>query len=222
MSKKIHLMSLLDFYDYKVKESETHASAINSVIGEDLAVALMTHFFNAEGFIVNALDLPCTQGTQKGYRLDKWIALESNEIKTIFQVEIKNWSAHSFSGTVVKRDGDEDYMQSLRLKRWKFQFNEEKKVPSQKETLKVLTKMKVPQSHLRYEHKTLLCFWEPMHPLGKEESFFEVGVASLNFSRMSVFSMSNYVRKLLKTTETIEVNLRDSESRINWLNKIYF
>ncbi len=155
-------MSLLDFYDYKVKESETHASAINSVLGEDLAIALMNHYFSAEGSKVTALDLPCNQGTQRGNRLDKWIALEKSDSKTLFQIEIKNWSAHSFSGSIVKRDGDDDYMKSLRIKRWRLRFNEDKKVPSQKEALKVLTKMKIPKSHLAYEHKALLCFWKPM------------------------------------------------------------
>jgi hypothetical protein len=81
MGKSIHLSQLLEFFDYKVKESETHASAINSVLGEELAAALMVHFFVNQGYHVTELALPCTTGSNRGFRLDKWISLEKNSEK---------------------------------------------------------------------------------------------------------------------------------------------
>lgn len=221
MTKRLHLRELLNFYDYRVPSSNTHASAVNAVLGEDLAVALLVHYFKGDGLEVVALDEVCTQGTQRGFRLDKWIAVKSKKDSVIYQVEIKNWSAHSIGGKPVMQDADEQYMRDFRIKRWNVQFNAEKKVPSQKETLKVLTKMRVPTEYGNYKHKALLCFWEPLHDNGELKAFFEVDVESDAFNKLSVFSMSNYVSELRKTTETLEVEMPDADARIEWLRKLY-
>ena len=222
--KKLHLRQLLDFYDYRVDLSNTHASAINAVLGEDFAIALMCHYFKAEGSTVDALPTPCTTGKQKGYRLDKWITVKSSDQPAIiYQVEIKNWSAHSIGGTTVKRDATMSEMTDYRKDRWRRQFRTDGNthLPSQKETLKVLTKMQRPQSHQDYEHKPLLCFWEALHPEGKDESLFTVDVSSDNFEKLQVFSMSNYIRRLVEHTETLEVEMKDTDARIAWLNRMY-
>jgi len=112
-------------------------------------------------------------------------------------------------------------MREFRTKRWLHQFNVDKQVPSQKETLKVLTKMRVPTDWSNYKHEALLCFWEPLHHKGELEALFEVDVVSDAFKKLKVFSMSNYVSQLLKITETLEVELPDADARIGWLNKLY-
>jgi hypothetical protein len=221
MPKTLHLNELLNFYDYRVSSSIGHAAAVNAVLGEDLAVALLTHYLKGVGLAVVALDEVCTQGTQRGYRLDKWIAVESATESVIYQVEIKNWSAHSIGGKSVKLDAKEDYMREFRTTRWVYQFNVDKQVPSQKETLKVLTKMRVPSAYSDHKHEALLCFWEPLHPKGELEAFFEVDVVSEAFKKLKVFSMSNYVSELLKTTDQIDVEMNDADERIEWLQKIY-
>jgi hypothetical protein len=221
MRKKLNLRDLLNFYDYRVPSSNTHASAVNAVLGEDLAVALLVHYLKGVGLEVVALDEVCTQGTQRGYRLDKWIAVKSATESIIYQVEIKNWSAHSIGGAVVRQNADEHYMRDYRTRRWRYQFNEETQVPSQRETLKVLTKMRVPTAYSSYKHEALLCFWEALHPQGELEALFEVDVQSDSFKKLKVFSMSNYVIQLLKTTETLEVEMTDADARIEWLNKLY-
>ena len=221
MPKTLHLNELLNFYDYRVSSSIGHASAVNAVLGEDLAVALLTHYLKGVGLEVVALDEVCTQGTQRGYRLDKWIAVESATESIIYQVEIKNWSAHSIGGKSVKLDAKEDYMREFRTTRWLYQFNVDKQVPSQKETLKVLTKMRVPSAYSDHKHEALLCFWEPLHPKGELEAFFEVDVVSEAFKKLKVFSMSNYVSELLKTTDQIDVEMNGADERIEWLQKIY-
>lgn len=221
MAKRLNLHELLNFYDHKVQSSNTHASAINAVLGEDLAVALLVHYFKGVGLEVVALDEACTQKTKSGYRLDKWIAVKSANESVIYQVEIKNWSAHSVGGKSVKLNADEDYMREFRMKRWLHQFNVDKQVPSQKETLKVLTKMRVPTEFSKYKHEALLCFWEPLHHKGELEAFFQVDVVSDAFKKLKVFSMSNYVSELLKTTETLEVEMTDADARIDWLKKLY-
>ena len=221
MSKTLHLNELLNFYDYRVSSSIGHASALNAVLGEDLAVALLINYFKELRLDVVALDEVCTQGKKSGNRLDKWIAVKSASESVIYQVEIKNWSAHSIGGRSVVQDADEDYMRDFRMKRWLYQFNEQLQIPSQKATQKVLTKMRVPTSYSNFKHEALLCFWEPLHPNGDFEAFFEVDVKSEAFKKLKVFSMSNYVSQLLKTTDTIEVEMIDADKRIEWVHKIY-
>ena len=222
MGKRLNLRELLNFYDYRVESSNTHASAVNAVLGEDLAVALLLHYFKSLGFGVIALDQACTLGTKKGSRLDKWIAVQSASESVIYQVEIKNWSAHSIGGKVVERPDDPDYMREFRVKRWNYQFDSVKKVPSQAGALKVLTKMRVPDQYSNtHSQQPLLCFWEPLHQHGDSEALFEVEVVSEAFAQLKVFSMSNYVSLLLKTTETLEVAMPDADARIDWLQRLY-
>ncbi len=221
MKKSLKLRELLRFYDYRVQNSITHATAINSVMGEDLGVALLEHYFKTRGFDVNSLDEPCTQKKKKGYRLDKWITVTTNAKSILYQVEIKNWSAHSIGGDAVMQDSDETYMSAFRRKRWQRQFNETSKIPSQESSKKVLTKMLAPSNFENFEHRAILCFWEPLHPSGELEAFFEVDVQSESFSKLGVFSMSNYVSLLLKTCETLEVDLPNADERIAWLDRMY-
>lgn len=173
MAKKLNLRELLNFYDHRVPSSNHHASAINAVLGEDLAVALLVHYLKGLGLGVIVLGEVCTQGTRRGYRLDKWIAFESASESAIYQVEIKNWSAHSIGGKSVKPDADEDFMREFRLSRWLYQFNVEAQIPSQKETLKVLTKMRVPAEFSGYNHQALLCFGNHFITKATSRRFFK-------------------------------------------------
>jgi hypothetical protein len=222
--KKLHLRQLLEFYDYRVASSNTHASAINAVLGEDLALALMCHYFKAQGWTVAALPIPCTTGRQRGHRLDKWITMKSSDhVPIIYQVEIKNWSAHSIGGTTVRREATLAEMSEYRRNRWRRQFKTTGNVhmPSESQTQKVLTSMLVPQSHLNHQHEALLCFWEALHPDGNDDPFFVVDVSSEKFSKLRIFSMSNYTRRLLEHTDSLEVEMRETDARTDWLNRIY-
>jgi hypothetical protein len=221
--KKLHLRRLLDFYDHKVETSRGHASAISAVLGEDLAVALMCHFFETSKLKVNALPETCATGKKKGHRLDKWIAVDSALESVIYQVEIKNWSAHSIGGTTIKEGMSSEEMIAYRKDRWKRQFKTIELVhaPSQEGTKKVLKKMSVPKPYGNHQHRALLCFWEALHPDGKGEPFFNVNVASENFDDLYLFSMSNYIWRLLEQTESLEVTMQDTDNRIDWLNNIY-
>jgi len=221
MPKKLNLRELLNFFDCKVSSSIGHASAINGVIGEDLGVALLHKYFSTQKLSPIVLDEPCTQKTKKGKRLDKWILITEADLKIIYQVEIKNWNAHSFNSEIVLDHSDEKYMREYRLRRWTKQFDTELRIPSQIECQKVLLPMQVPTAFKDYEHRTLLCFWDALHVEGKSDAMFEVSVNSDHFENLTVFSMSNYVSELLKQSEVLEVELADAEARINWLNKLY-
>ncbi len=219
--KKLKLRELIDFYDYKVRGSSNHASAVNAVLGEDLAVALLTHYFENDGFNVYFLPEPCTQGKQRGTRLDKWMVVEKKESSVIYQVEIKNWSAHSIGGKLCSPSADDSTLRQDRAWRWAKRFNIIEKIPAEAATLKVLTRMRIPILYESCEHKSLLCFWEALHPDGEPDPFFEVSVKSESFQKLSIFSMSNYVNKLLEDSEFISVKMSDADARIDWLNRIY-
>ena len=221
MSKNLNLQSLLKFYDYKDPTSEKHASAINAVLGENIAIELMKHYFEHDNYKVNSHQ-PCTQGTPRGSRLDRWFSLEKNDKKTIYQVEIKNWSAHSLGGIQVDKDWDQHRMEQHRKMVWGRRFNIENKVPAEKASAKVLTKMRIPDKYGQIDHKALLCFWEPMHPEGKPIPLFEVPVISEAFNTLSVFSMSNYVSILLRQKiATLEVCMEEADARVDWLQQLY-
>ena len=222
MSKKLNLRELLNFFDCKVSNSIGHASAINGVIGEDLGVALLLKYFSDQKLNALALSEPCTQKTKKGKRLDKWIVIEDTDSKIIYQVEIKNWNAHSLNSEIVRDHADENYMSEYRLRRWKKRFDSDRRKPRQTECQKVLLPMKVPTTYRDYDHRTLLCFWEALHVEGKSDAMFEVLVNSDYFkNKMTVFSMSNFVSESLKQSDALEIHLSDVEARIDWLNKIY-
>ena len=221
--KKLHLRKLLDFYDHKVETSRGHASAISAVLGEDLGVTLLCHYFEKQGLKINALPETCATGQKKGPRLDKWIAVNSELESVIYQVEIKNWSAHSIGGTTIRQGMTSDELIAYRKDRWGRQFKTIDAVhtPSQDGTKKVLTKMSVPSSYRNSQHRALLCFWEGLHPEGKDEPFFKVNVSNENFDQLYLFSMSNYIWQLLEHTETLEVTMTDTDNRIDWLNQMY-
>jgi len=221
MSKKLNLRELLNFFDCKVSDSIGHASAINGVLGEDLGVALLLKYLSDQKLNAIALDEPCTQKTKKGKRLDKWIVVTDADSKIIYQVEIKNWNAHSFNSETVLDHSDEKYMREYRQRRWTKQFDTERKIPSQPECQKVLLPMQVPNTFKDYQHRTLLCFWDALHVEGKSDAMFVVSVNSDHFDNLTVFSMSNYVSELLKKSDVLEVVLADADARINWLNKLY-
>ncbi|MGI9154783.1 MAG: hypothetical protein ACR2IY_13045, partial [Rubrivivax sp.] len=60
-----------------------------------------------------------------------------------------------------------------------------------------------------------------LHPRGEDEPFFTVDVHSEKFAKLQIFSMSNYTRRLLERTETLDVAMRDTDARIDWIKKIY-
>lgn len=217
---RLDLEQLLDFYDYRVQGSDTHASAINAVLGEDIAVELMRNHFEALGFKFQETE-PCTQGRQAGHRLDRWVHIERDGEESLYQVEIKNWSAHSIGGRRVPRNPSEDEMKIFRQERWHRQFNERTNIPTQKETVKVLTPMLAPRQFERLQQQPMLCFWEPMHPLGSEDAFMSAPVTDPNFETIFVFSMSNHIRRLLRETRYLEISSKTIDDRLGWLNKIY-
>lgn len=218
--RSINLRTLIDFYDKKVPNSIGHATAINAVLGEDLAISLFCDFASRNNLSPKFLSEKCTQGTNSGKRLDCWIEINENSKPVHFQTEIKNWSAHAFSGKVIPSIESDENMVNFRKSRWENQFDNSAQTLKQEPAKKVLIQMKALDPSV--EIRPLIIFWDAMHPDGEPNEFFSVKVNSDNFQNLWVFSMSNYVRNLIQMgIFEVKVEMPGVINRFNWLNDFY-
>lgn len=216
--RKLSLPPLIDFYDRKITQSEGHASAINAVMGEDLAIALLKDYFSRKQNVARLLTRKCTQKTKRGKRLDAWVEIEDSDGIFQYQTEIKNWSAHAIGGKTSPAQETEDSMRAYRINRWNNQFNAETMTLKEEAARKVLVPM-VPES-TSWKVRPLIIFWDSMHPNGEETAYFQTSVRSESFQSLWVFSMSTHVRTLIKAGVTrLEVEMEETERRLSWLDR---
>ncbi len=221
--KYLILDELIQFYDNRVEESKRMATAVNSVMGEEFSVALMMNYFESNNCKVEILPGPCKGKTNKGVRLDRWIHVaHQDKSHTLFQTEIKNWSAHSIGGRRIPANINEEELKKLTMSNWKTRFDQFH-IPREKEASKVLTRMSVPDNFPHMEPTPLICFWEAMHPSGELNPYFTMEINHQEFSQIHIFSLSNYVRTLKSQgIMKIPARLPNAEKVINWMNRIYF
>jgi hypothetical protein len=215
---QIDIIEILKFYDEKVQTSLHHATAVNAVAGEDLGAGLFAHYLKQKNIIANILPDGCTQQTKSGVRLDRWILAIENGKKVYYQTEIKNWSAHAFGGRRLKINATQEEVSKHKIERWNnFWDGETLREPKAR---KVLTPMKLLENNCQI--KPLICFWDSMHPTGRNEPFFSVSIKDNNFSRLWVFSMSAYLRNVLNSgKKKIILEMPDTELRIGWLETMF-
>ena len=219
--RTINLEELLEFYDYRVEGSIGHASAINAVLGEDLAVALFLNYSTTNALDPKVLSTKCNHGTKKGKRLDRWISTTDGQNTFHYQTEIKNWSAHAIGGLEAPRvDLNDEKMIAYRKNRWERQFDDQRKQLRQEPAKKVLERMLPIDKNA--EVRPLIIFWDSMHPLGEAQEFFDVEIKDAAFKHLWVFSMCTHVRKLIdEDVKTLSIDLPDALTRIDWLEKLY-
>lgn len=95
---KINKDQLLAFYDKRQKwsaETGSPVSAITGIIGEDLVLGLFCHFIKGQ-----IQSYRCKPIGKFGEWLDAWVS----DGKELYQVEVKNWSAHSIGGLEIPDD----------------------------------------------------------------------------------------------------------------------
>lgn len=215
---QLDIVHILEFYDEAVPSSQHHATAINAVAGEDLGAGLFLHYLAEKNISAKILPGICTQGTKSGVRLDRWILIIKNGKKIYHQTEIKNWSAHAFGGKRLNVKATQKEISKHKIERWgKFWDGKTLRDPKAR---KVLVPMKPPENNCRVE--PLICFWDSMHPNGKNEPLFSIPVHDKNFSRLWVFSMSAHLRNVLSSgLKTIPIEMTDTESRVEWLRVMF-
>ena len=118
---KINIEETIKFFDDET-ESRGHATAIASVIGEDLNASVFKHYLEARGDRVKIFDGPITQGATKGQRLDRWIYVQGKDGKNIlYQCEIKNWSATAIGGRSLPMQADDEKIKKISQYHWEQQ-----------------------------------------------------------------------------------------------------
>src|SRR5262249_30661222 len=158
-------LALLEFYDTKPDDSIGHATAINAISGEDLGAGLLKHYLETcTKSDVTLLDEKVTLGTPSGPRLDRWVLVKwadratlvqvegpgegdglsvlGADGTTLFQVEIKNWSAHGFGGEPLPLNASPAEVAVYKKKEWGRVWNEERRELRVERTHKVLLPMK--------------------------------------------------------------------------------
>jgi hypothetical protein len=210
---KFNRTKLLSFYespkswDKKIVGRGSHVAAITALIGEDLIIASLRHYWkNEKGQDSRIVSYQCNGGKKSGKRLDAWICTDTDAC--IYQVEIKNWSAHSLGGYDHPLSGAENVLEDFSTKRWAHYFPE---TGLASEIAKVAIDMKVPVEFSNTQRKKLICFWA--YVVDKNG-----GPYSIANNGIEVFSASAYLRGLKE--DSIELGLPRAEIRLSLLQDL--
>lgn len=171
----VDIQGLLHFFDEKPGWSVGHATGVVGIVGEDLAAASLQHCIVARGGEAAVLrnpdtgrPLPVTTGRARGPRLDRWIRVAwPDGSTTVFQTEIKSWSAHAIGGKRLLLTASPDVVSAYKESRWTRRWNVASKSLMEFRTSKVLVPMKAPSDVEPATVQPLLIFWEALAPAGK-------------------------------------------------------
>ena len=214
---QLPIRSLLGFYDEAPKSIRGHVSAVTGVIGENLGIGLLLDFFRRNNLSAEVLEDRVTQKTKSGKRLDKWVKVKSGKKIVHYQVEIKNWSAYAIGGRRLAVNATTAQVRAHKIERWTKEWDGNTFIKEQ--VRKVLTPMASPIDAVFVE--PLVCYWDNMHPKGKDDAWFSIPVPSGKFPRVWVFSMSAHLRNLMNSgDEMIEIHAPDMHTRLTILNKL--
>jgi hypothetical protein len=213
---KFNREKLIKFYDVKLKEPGhgAHVTAITSLWGEDLLFGLLRHYWlHKENCKSKILRYICTTGKKKGPRLDAWILkTKPNNGQTLFQVEVKNWSAYSIGGETLKFDASKEELRKFAEEYWLYWF-EGKSLPIK--VAKVIETMIKPENHTHLTATPLLCFW--FYICDKQGKPYRIKTYD-NGKQVHVFSASAYLRSL--TMATIDIEMPRAERRLGLMKEV--
>lgn len=217
---RFDLEALLHFYDdrntkhFEPLNPKGHVSGITGLIGEPLLLDLLCQCLRKKPDTSDAclLDEIPRQEPPGQKKLDGWIA--SNKARTLYAVEVKNWSAHSRGGRDLPATADRNACSSEALRRYDEYFARERTLPDSAE--KVLAEYRRPTSHQDKDLRIVpvLCFWHAVSCKGVEP----LSWASIDGKKLMVFSGSLYLRQL--DSQTVEVESRLLADRLELLNNI--
>lgn len=233
-SVTIRPTELLRFFDERPDGSETHATSIVAVVGEDLNAACFAHYLDANGSTAKILDDRVTTGKRRGPRLDRWIDVRCPDAsRTVFQAEIKSWSAHSFGGEVLKVDAGKAAIAEYKQRRWDHHWHSAKNTLVGNETGKVLVSMKPPANVDAKDVRPLLIFWELIGPREhSDKHLFSISNPSndipgwpktwpppAGFPELWVFSVSSYLRSI--KAEMLTLHMPTAARRLSILKDLF-
>lgn len=236
----INPRELLRFFDEKPAWSIGHATSVVGIAGEDLNAACFQHYLEARCAKVRVLDTPVTTGQTRGPRLDRWIDVAwSSGSRTVFQTEIKNWSAHAVGGKVLPVSASPEEVAVYKQARWERRWDEERQTLNWHPTAKVLVRMKPPEGIDERSIRPLLILWEAIGPRDKaEDHLFSVNVTCdfnfplpstwptpnerpnlWDFQELWVFSVSSYLRSIPEAS--VELYMPNVAHRLGVLERMF-
>ena len=220
----LNRISLIDLFDKKYLDEKLGSplTAIISFFGEDLLLGLFDHYLRSKGDCIVSLDYSCKSEGLTGHRLDAWVETK-NKLKTLYQTEIKNWSANALGGKPIKNT-ENSLLDAAKHNRQRY-LNHTK---TAKGVWKVLLEMNPPKWHTKTNitFLPLLAFWSPIAPqkdIDSEkflEPFFEVETQEFKeiilgselfthndsyAESVSIFSASNYLRRIKDCNVTVRM-----------------
>jgi len=203
----------LRFFDEAPNESDTHATAVVGVLGEELGAALLVRQLKKRYGKAGILSSRCSTGKKQGPRLDRWVIAEIRGRRILFQVEIKNWSAHAIGGKTLSLKASRKELRVHKKERWNRTWNGNGF--KSKNADKVLRRMRQPEPGFV---EPLICFWDAMHPTGAQTPLFRVPLKRKPFKRVWVFSMSSYLRGL--KSQRIRLEMPNTIRRLKWMRRL--
>jgi hypothetical protein len=215
--------ALLNFFDVAPPESRKHATALVAMAGEELGLALLAEHLRRQGQQAGVLyDQAgilerCTPGTKAGSRLDGWIDATDAEGTLLYQVEVKNWSAHAIGGVPLAIDASENILADHRQQNWSSVWDGRRFTDDAMR--KVLLPMKPPYAYKDRRVEPVICFWYVMHSQIASDPLFSVEVEPCSFKRVWVFSMSSFLRSIVNETLTLE--MPQTRRRMQWLSDLF-
>ncbi len=173
-SLDLDLTELVTFFDKKDDKSQGHATALVSIFGEELAIALLRVYCEAQGYGFKVLENLCSRRKQKGNRLDAWIRVDTEKKGGpiyYFQTEIKNWSAHAIGGEDIDLCIKDNKWNEVRFERFKSEFRA-CHIPEGSEKLKDI-ELKRGKGFTEEEKKENICEWKRILRSSKSKISYE-------------------------------------------------
>ena len=222
-SVQIDARALLAFFDEKAQKQENQdANAVNALAGEDLGLGLGLDYLRRTGAHANVVPQPCTTGRRNGPRLDGWIAVEKAGERLLYQIEVKNWTAHSYQGKSLSVDAKPSVVDGFARQRWQDFWLPEKQLYWGAD--KVLVRMAKPLGYADWPVVPLVIFWFAIardgaaHPLTIQSR--DVPTES-EFPSIHLFSLSLHLRQMLPAAPFLHIEAPRIARRMRRLSRIF-
>jgi hypothetical protein len=216
---RVDVEKLICFYDND-ESVRPHSNSLKTLAGEELGFALLLKFFEEELLQPRLLEARCTA---KGAWLDGWVSVQEASKQIHYQVEVKSWSFHGYTGgQALDVYCTQDEIHDFKISEWARYWDFEKqrfRAPGLDKVLKQMRSIHGKPDEVR----PLACLWAAVHPEALDTPFFPVSAAAPPFDKVWVFSMSAFLRNYLGTggPTTIDLRMPKTKVRLAHLNRIF-